>query len=183
MEVEISSLSGVVLLTPKRFGDDRGYFSETWNRAALVDAGINDDFVQDNESSSANRFTFRGFHFQRPPNAQAKLVRVLRGAVLDVVIDVRKGSPSFGQHLSVELSSANGRQIYIPVGFAHGFLTLHPETVVLYKASNYYAPADENGIRYDDPHLGISWPATMDQLTINERDQGWPGLAEIEPLA
>jgi len=179
MDLETCALAAVVVLTPRRFSDGRGFFCETWNRSHMADVGIDLDFVQDNLSFSVERGTFRGFHFQKPPRAQAKLVRVSRGAVLDVVVDIRRDSPTYGQHFGVELSAENGRQIFVPVGLAHSFLTLQPDTEVLYKASEFYDPEAEGGIRCDDPSLDIDWPLAMDDFMINDRDRGWPDLASL----
>ena len=149
MEIEKTKLDGVLVLTPKRFGDDRGYFSETWNRKLLAENGIDLDFVQDNHSLSATPGTVRGLHFQAPPHAQDKLVRCGGGAVLDVAVDIRKSSPTYGQWISVVLSAENGKQLLVPKGFLHGFSTLEPNSELLYKCTDFYAPAS--------PSLGIDW--------------------------
>jgi dTDP-4-dehydrorhamnose 3,5-epimerase len=180
MKAETCDLSGIIVFTPRRFLDDRGFLCETWNRERMADIGIGVEFVQENQSYSAARSTFRGFHFQRPPCAQVKLVRVSRGAALDIVIDIRRGSPTFGRHFGVELSAENGRQIYVPVGFAHSFLTLQPDTEVLYKASEFYAPDAEGGLRYDDPAFNIDWPVALDDFMVNDRDKSWPDLGSLE---
>src|SRR5215204_2206355 len=160
IELEPTALADVKIVKPKRFGDARGFLSEVFNRRAFAQAGISLDFVQDNHSSSAKAGTVRGLHFQTAPFAQAKLVRVSRGRILDVAVDLRRSSPTFGQHVAVELSAANWLQLLVPVGFAHGFCTLEDETEVLYKVTAYYAAAHDRGIAWDDPALGIPWPVT-----------------------
>lgn len=182
MEIETTRLAGVLVLTPKRFGDDRGFFAEVWNRHRMAEAGVHADFVQDNQAFSAQQGTFRGMHFQRPPQAQAKLVRVSRGSIFDAVVDLRHASPTFGQHVAVTLSAADRRQIFVPEGFAHGYVTLEPDTEVLYKASDYYAPDCEGGIRFADPALGIDWPIPPDRVSANARDLSWPLLADLDPV-
>ncbi|MDP3861207.1 MAG: dTDP-4-dehydrorhamnose 3,5-epimerase [Phaeovulum sp.] len=158
MIVERTRLDEVLLLTPRRFTDDRGWFCETWNRRDLALAGITVDFVQDNHSMSAAAGTLRGLHYQRPPQAQAKLVGCTRGVVFDVAVDVRAGSASYGQWVGVELSAENGRQLFIPAGFLHGFVTRAPDTEVQYKCSAYYAPECDGAVRWDS--LGIDWGLT-----------------------
>ncbi|QDL91217.1 dTDP-4-dehydrorhamnose 3,5-epimerase [Paroceanicella profunda] len=172
-------LQGVLTVTPVRHADARGFFSETWNAAQFAAHGIRTDFVQDNQSLSRDAGVLRGLHYQAPPAAQAKLVRVLRGAVLDVVVDIRRGSPTFGQHVKVELSAANWAQIYVPEGFAHGLLSLEPDTEVLYKVSAHYAPAQDAGIAWDDPALGIDWGWPAERLILSEKDRHHPRLADI----
>jgi len=157
VQIEQTTLPDVLILTPRRFGDARGWFSETWNRHALRGAGIDIDFVQDNHSLSRVAGTLRGLHCQAPPHAQAKLVRVVRGAIRDVAVDARRGAPDFGRWTAVELSAGNGRQLLIPAGFLHGFVTLEPDTEVLYKCSARYAPDGEMSVRFDDPDLDIDW--------------------------
>ena len=163
--IEQTLLAGVHIVTPKRFSDDRGFFSETWNRRALVDAGIDIDFVQDNHSLSRQAGTLRGLHFQTPPHAQAKLVRVVRGAVFDVAVDYRVGSPTYLQWVGVELTAENGKQLLVPEGFLHGFLTLADDTEVLYKCSDYYAPDCDRSVLFDDPDIGIDWGADITVLS------------------
>ncbi len=179
MRITETRLPGVRLIEAQRHGDSRGFFSETWNRRAYAAHGIDRDFVQDNHSRSATRFTLRGLHFQLPPHAQGKLVRVAQGSVLDVVVDLRRRAASFGQHLAVVLSAAAWNQLWVPEGFAHGFLTLEADTEVLYKVTAEYAPDAERGLRWDDPALGIAWPATAAEVTMNARDRGFPTLAEL----
>ena len=170
----------VILLRTPRYGDARGWFSETWSRARFAAAGIDCDFVQDNQSWSEAQGVVRGLHFQRPPYAQAKLVRCLRGAILDVVVDLRAGAPSFGRAHAVELTAESGDQLFVPPFFAHGFVTLRPGTEVAYKVSAPYAPAHEAGLAWDDPDLEISWPVTADQAILADRDRAWPRLRDLD---
>lgn len=158
LDVQDLSLSGIKLLKPKRFGDARGFFSETYNARTFAEAGIVGEFIQDNHSLSADRGTVRGLHCQVPPHAQGKLIRVIHGRVLDVVVDIRKGSPTYGKHATAELSSENWAQLFVPPGFLHGFCTLVPDTEVAYKVTDYYAPKAELGVRWNDPDFGIAWP-------------------------
>jgi dTDP-4-dehydrorhamnose 3,5-epimerase len=155
MDVIETGLPGVLKLVPRRFGDARGWFSETWNAARLAEHGIATRFVQDNHSFSAAKGTLRGLHYQAPPHAQAKLVRVTAGRALDVAVDARRGSPTYGQWVAVELTSEGGEQLFVPEGFLHGFLTLEPDTHFLYKCSDYYAPAADGAVRWDS--VGIDW--------------------------
>ncbi len=180
MKVVPTQLPGVLLVEADRFGDGRGFFSETYNRRQWAAAGIDVEFVQDNQSLSAARGTVRGLHWQAPPHAQAKLLRVTRGAILDVVVDVRRASPTFGRHLAVELSAENWRQLYVPEGFAHGFCTLTDAVEVIYKVSDYYAPEAEGGIAWDDPDLGISWPVARQDATLSAKDVLLPRLANAD---
>ncbi|MBC7142535.1 MAG: dTDP-4-dehydrorhamnose 3,5-epimerase [Rhodobacteraceae bacterium] len=174
MLIEETALPGVLTLTPRRFGDARGWFSEVWNRQVLAEAGITVDFVQDNHSHSRNVGTVRGLHFQSPPHAQAKLVRCGRGRVFDVAVDIRKGSPAFGKWTGVELSAENGRQVLIPAGFLHGFVTREPESELLYKCSDYYAPDCDGAVRFDDPDLGIDWGIDPDAAILSDKDRAAP---------
>jgi len=169
------SIPDVRLLTPRRFGDHRGWFAETWSSRTLDIA-----FCQDNMSLSAEVGTIRGLHFQKPPHAQAKLVMVLQGRILDVAVDIRRASPTFGQHVAVELSAAAGNQLLIPRGFAHGFCTLEPGTQVLYKVDDFYAPESDAGIFWADPDLAINWPVRVDQAHLSPKDLGLPRLKDIE---
>lgn len=177
--VQPLDIPDVLVIETDRFGDRRGFFSETWSRAAFRDIGIDLDFVQDNHSLSADIGTVRGLHFQTPPFAQDKLVRVTRGAVLDVAVDIRKGSPTFGRWVAVELSAENWRQLLVPVGFAHGFVTLMPDTEVQYKVSAPYAPDCDKGLFWADPEVGVQWPVTADAAILSEKDRRQPRLAEL----
>ncbi|WP_424139402.1 dTDP-4-dehydrorhamnose 3,5-epimerase [Roseomonas chloroacetimidivorans] len=178
------TIDGPLLIKVRRFGDHRGYFMETFSQRDFEAVGVPDVFVQDNQSLSAAVGTLRGMHFQAPPHAQAKLVRVLRGAILDVVVDIRRGSPSFGHHVAVELAADTGEQFYVPAGFAHGFLTLLPDTEVAYKVNDYYAPDCDRGIAWDDPELALPWPdfAAVDLPegpVLSEKDQRHPCLRDL----
>lgn len=164
----------VKVLTPRRFGDSRGWFTESWSRKVL-----DVDFCQDNMSLSAPRGTVRGLHFQKPPHAQAKLVIVLRGRILDVAVDIRTGSPTFGKHVAVELGAEEGNQVFVPRGFAHGFCTLEPDTMVMYKVDSFYAPGSDAGVLWSDPALAINWPVTPDAAEVSPKDQMLPRLSEI----
>jgi len=181
MQIERTSLDGVIILTPRRHGDHRGFFSESYSRKLLQEQGIDIDFVQDNHSLSATTGTVRGLHFQAPPHAQDKLVRCGRGALLDVAVDIRRGSPTYGQWVSVELSFENGRQLLVPRGFAHGFVTRMPDTEIVYKCSDYYAPETEGAIRWDDPEIGIWWDlAPGSAPIISGKDAVAPLFAEFD---
>ncbi len=179
------------LLVPKRFQDARGWFSETYSERGFAALGITCRFVQDNQSYSARRGTIRGLHLQIPPRAQAKIVRAVRGRILDVAVDVRRGSPTYGRFVSVELSAENGRQLYVPVGFAHAFCTLVDDVEVAYKVSDFYAPECERGIRWDDSSIGIPWPVRAGEAGVSDKDavlpllSGWESPFEYEgvPLA
>lgn len=179
MILEPTSLPDVLILTPRRHGDARGHFSEVWNRQTLARLGIDIDFVQDNHSLSRQAGTVRGLHFQAPPHAQAKLVRCGAGAILDVAVDIRRGSPSYGRWVRVELSAENGRQLLIPAGFLHGFVTLRPETEVLYKCSDVYAPGCDGAVRFDDPDLGIDWGIDPAQAVLSDKDRAAQGYADF----
>lgn len=172
-------LQDVKLIETPRFGDSRGFFSETYNLRAFARAGIDATFVQDNHSLSAARGTLRGLHFQTPPLAQDKLVRVTRGRILDVVVDVRNGSPTFGKHASVILSAQNGLQIFVPVGFAHGLVTLEDDTEVVYKVSNFYSAEHDRGLLWNDPALGIDWNLGDNIPALSEKDRHHPLLADL----
>ncbi|SFM76293.1 dTDP-4-dehydrorhamnose 3,5-epimerase [Shimia aestuarii] len=179
MQIETTPLTGVLILTPARFGDARGFFSESWNRARMAEAGIEIDFVQDNHSISTEKGTVRGLHFQTSPHAQAKLVRCGRGALFDVAVDIRAGSPTYGQWFGIELSAENGRQLLVPVGFAHGFVTLTENTEIIYKCSDYYAPDCDRAIAHDDPDIGINWGVSRAKRILSEKDAAAPTLAEL----
>ncbi len=172
---------GVLEIVPEKFGDARGYFSETWSRHKFRDLGMALDWVQDNQSFSAEKFVLRGLHYQIEPHAQDKLVRVLRGSIFDVAVDIRKNSPNFGRSVSCTLSGAQWNQLLIPKGFAHGFLTLEPGTEVFYKVSAPYAPDHERAIRYDDPALAIAWPLEGTTPVMSAKDRAAPRLAEAFP--
>jgi len=180
MRIEETGLSGVLVVTPARFGDGRGFFSETWNRARLAGHGIEVDFVQDNHSLSAEAGTVRGLHFQAPPHAQAKLVRCGRGALFDVAVDIRRGSPTYGRWVGVALSFEHGRQLLIPAGFAHGFATRAPDTEIVYKCSDHYAPETEGALRYDDPDLGIDWGLGGLAPILSDKDAAAGAFAGFE---
>lgn len=182
MTVEETALEGVLILTPRRFADSRGYFSESWNRARMAEVGLDYDFVQDNHSLSRVAGTLRGLHFQAPPHAQAKLVRCGRGSLFDVAVDIRHGSPTFAHWVGVELSEENGRQLLIPEGFLHGFVTRAPETEVLYKCTDYYAPGYEGAVRWDDPAIGIDWGLGGAAPVLSDKDAAAPELGQIAPV-
>ncbi len=181
MAVSITHLSipEVRLVVPDRFGDDRGYFSETYSRRAFAAAGVAEEFVQDNHSLSAETGTVRGLHYQIEPFAQGKLIRVVSGAIHDVAVDLRRGSATFGAHVSVTLSAANGHQLYVPVGFAHGFCTLEPDTQVVYKVTAYYSREHDRGIRWDDPALDIVWPVQPGAAVLSAKDTAMPRLGDV----
>jgi dTDP-4-dehydrorhamnose 3,5-epimerase len=176
LQIEQTSLPGVVILTPARFGDARGFFSETWSRRRLAEAGIDIDFVQDNHSVSAKAGTLRGLHFQSPPHAQAKLVRCGRGVLYDVAVDIRRGSATYGQWVGVELSAENGRQLLIPAGFLHGFVTRADDTEIVYKCSDYYAPDCDGAVAWNS--VGIDWGLTGDPV-LSAKDAAAPALADF----
>ena len=178
LEVVELDIADVKLITPKRFGDDRGFFSETYNKQRFVDAGIVADFIQDNHSFSARKGTLRGLHYQAPPFAQAKLVRVLRGAILDVAVDVRKGSPTFGQWVSAELSAENGTQIFVPRGFLHGFATLTPDAEIAYKVDAYYSKECDGAVKWNDPYLDIDWG--IDEAIVSEKDEAAQAFRDFQ---
>lgn len=164
-------LDGVIEILPEKHGDDRGFFSETYNAKAFKDAGIDLEFVQDNHSYSASVGVLRGLHFQTPPFAQDKLVRVTRGSVFDVIVDIRKGSPTFAKWVGVEISARKWNQVLVPKGFAHGFVTLEPDTEFLYKVSNYYSKECDRSIRFDDPEIGVEWPVDLASVTLSAKDE------------
>jgi dTDP-4-dehydrorhamnose 3,5-epimerase len=174
-----TSLTLPRIIVPKRYVDDRGWFSEIFHEQRLLAVGITCRFVQDNQSISKRTGTLRGLHFQLPPAAQAKLITVLRGRILDVAVDVRRGSPTFGKYVSTELSSESGHQVYIPIGFAHGFLTLEDDVVVMYKASDYYAPTHDSGICWNDPDIAFPWPLKGTDIITSDKDRRLPMLKEF----
>lgn len=170
----------VQLIVPRRFADSRGWFSETYNARRLAEQGISDSFVQDNQSLSHPVGTVRGLHFQTPPDAQAKLVRCLVGAIWDVAVDVRRGSPTYGRWAAATLSAEGGEQLYVPAGFAHGFATLVPDTHVAYKVDAYYAPASDGGLRWDDPDLALPWPLPEGGAQLSDKDASLPAFSDFE---
>ncbi len=178
--IERLAIPDVWVYTPRRFEDDRGWFSETFNASTLAEALGGVEFVQDNQSLSRKAGTLRGMHFQVPPKAQDKLVRVLKGAVLDIAVDIRRDSPTYGKWVGAELSAANGAQIFVPKGFAHGFLTLEPDTEVLYKVSDYYSRDHERGLVWNDPDLAIDWRLAEADVTLVERDRQFPRLGALD---
>ena len=179
MQITPTALPDVLEITPARYGDHRGFFSETWNRAALAEAGITIDFCQDNHSLSAARHTLRGLHFQKPPFAQDKLIRVIAGSILDVCVDLRQGSKTYGQWTALPISAEAGNQVLVPKGFAHGFLTLTPDTQVFYKCSAPYAPDADAAVRWNDPTLAVDWGVDEAALTLSDKDKVAPFLANI----
>ncbi|MEM9618747.1 MAG: dTDP-4-dehydrorhamnose 3,5-epimerase [Pseudomonadota bacterium] len=174
LDVQKTSLDGVLILTPTRFGDDRGFFSETYNERRFIEIGVDIRFVQDNHSRSVQKGTVRGLHYQAPPFAQAKLVRVAAGKILDVAVDARPRSPTFGKHIAVELSAENGAQLFVPEGFLHGFATLEPDTHVIYKVNNYYDRDSDGAVRWNDPDLAIDWGFSENEATLSEKDAAAP---------
>jgi dTDP-4-dehydrorhamnose 3,5-epimerase len=179
MHVEQTEIYGLLVITPRKVGDDRGFFSETFNAGQLSAHGVASDWVQDNHVWSRARGVVRGLHFQAPPFAQAKLIRVTLGAIYDVVVDLRGGSPTYGRHFGVELSAENWKQLYIPAGFAHGYCTLTESSETLYKVSGVWNSASEAGLRWCDRDLGISWPISQSEALLSERDKTWPSFAEF----
>ena len=180
VEVRLLGLGDVAEITPARFGDARGFFTESWSRQAMAEAGYDLDFVQDNHSYSAAAGVLRGLHYQTPPQAQDKLLRVTRGSAFDVAVDIRRGSPDFGRWVSVLLTADKGNQILVPRGYAHGFVTLEPDTEVQYKVTAPYSPANDRAVRFDDPAIGIDWPLAGDALTLSDKDRAAPLLADAD---
>jgi len=170
----------VKLLTVPRFGDDRGWFMEVYSQSKAQAAGIDDIFVQDNQSFSAFEGTIRGLHFQRPPHAQAKLVRCVRGSIMDYAVDIRRGSPTYGQHVSARLTAEGGEQLFVPVGFAHAFVTLEADVEVAYKVTDVYAPDCDGGIVWNDPTIAIDWPLPASGAVLSDKDRVLPTLAEFD---
>jgi dTDP-4-dehydrorhamnose 3,5-epimerase len=179
MQLRQLSIPEVKILTPRRFDDSRGWFSETWNRSTLLSVGIDLDFCQENQSLSREKGTIRGVHFQTPPRAQDKLVRVVKGRIWDVAVDLRRDSPTYRKWVAEELSAESGTQILVPRGFGHGFCTLEPDTEVAYLVSDFYAPAHDAAVAWNDPDLAIAWPTTQPEMS--DKDRGAPRLAEISP--
>lgn len=180
MKITPLDIPDVKLIEPRRFGDDRGFFSEVYNRRTFEEAGLHADWAQDNHAFSEEKFVLRGLHFQAPPHAQTKLVRVSRGSILDIAVDLRKGSQTYGHHVSVILSQEAWNQLFVPVGFAHGYLTLEPNTEVLYKVDDYYAPKCEGGLVWNDPALGIMWPLNASAPIVSDKDRQLPHLKDLE---
>ena len=179
MDIQATSIPEVKLIAPKKFGDARGFFSETYNQRAFHAAGITDVWIQDNHSLSGPKGTVRGLHFQTAPFAQAKLVRVTRGAILDVAVDIRRGSPTYGKHIACEISAEKWNQIYVPAGFAHGFCTLTPDAEVLYKVTALYSREHDFGLLWNDPALGIDWPVTAETALLSDKDKVQPTLGKL----
>ncbi|MEZ5838012.1 MAG: dTDP-4-dehydrorhamnose 3,5-epimerase [Geminicoccaceae bacterium] len=180
MELVNTAIPDVKIIRPKKFGDHRGFFSEVYSKRSFEDAGLNFDFIQDNHSRSSQRGTIRGLHFQSPPFAQTKLVRVLHGAILDVAVDIRKGSPWYGQHVAVELTDEAWNQLLVPRGFAHGFMTLTEDTEVFYKVDADYSPAHDKGVMWNDPDIGIDWPLDGIEAVLSDKDTRQPSFASLE---
>lgn len=180
IEIRQTGLEGVIEIVPRRFADSRGFFSEVYNKDAFREAGIDLVFVQDNHSMSTQRGVLRGLHYQLPPRAQDKLVRVGRGAILDVAVDIRRFSPTFGKWIAIELSAEKWNQLLVPKGFAHGFVTLAEDTEVLYKVTDVYSAAHDRVIRYDDPTIAVRWPPELVDLILSEKDRKAPFLGESE---
>jgi len=180
MQFEDTAIPAVKIVTPKKHGDARGFFSEVYKQSDWKAAGLDLSFVQDNHSYSAPAGTLRGLHFQIDPKGQDKMIRVVRGRILDIAVDLRRSSPTFGKHVAVELSAENWRQLLVPIGFAHGFVTLEPDTEVLYKVTSLYSPAHDRGLAWDDPDLGIDWNIPPSGPLLSERDKHWPRLRDLK---
>ena len=179
LDIQPTALPGVLILTPRRFGDARGFFSESWNAKRMAEHGLHFDFVQDNHSLSAQVGTVRGLHFQSPPHAQDKLVRCGRGRLFDVAVDIRKGSPTYGQWFGIELTAENGKQLLVPKGFLHGFSTRAPHTEIIYKCTDYYSPTADGAVRFDDPDIGIAWDLTGEAV-LSGKDAAAPLLKDFD---
>lgn len=179
MDVRALAIPDVKLITPHKFADARGFFSETYSAARMADAGIPDTFVQDNHALSRDKGIVRGLHFQIPPMAQGKLVRVVRGSILDVAVDLRRSSPTFGRHVSAVISAENWTQIWIPAGFAHGYCTLEPDSEVVYKTTALYSPPHDRGLLWNDPALAIGWPVGARDAILSDKDKKQPRLADL----
>lgn len=180
MDFRPLEIADVVLLVPQRTEDQRGWFAETYNAARFKELGINSEFLQDNHAYSREAYTVRGLHFQRPPEAQAKLVRVVRGAIYDVAVDLRRKSATYGKFAAAKLSALGGEQLFVPAGFAHGYCTLEPETEVIYKVDARYAPEAEGGVLWNDPDLAIGWPVAANNAHLSEKDLVLPRLRNLE---
>jgi dTDP-4-dehydrorhamnose 3,5-epimerase len=181
MKIETLPIEGLLLVEPTRIGDARGFFSETFRADRFEEAAGPVRFVQDNHSASAARGTIRGLHYQKEPRAQGKLIRVTKGAILDVAVDIRTGSPTYGQHVAVELSAENWRQLWVPAGFLHGFCTLVEDVEVIYKVTDYYSREHDAGVRWDDPDIGVAWPVSGEEARLSDKDRTAPLLREIGP--
>jgi dTDP-4-dehydrorhamnose 3,5-epimerase len=181
VQIELLEIEDIFVIAPAKHGDHRGFFSETYRSDSLRAHGLNVSFVQDNHVYSTERGVLRGLHYQSPPHAQGKLVRCIRGSILDVGVDIRDGSPTFGRHIAIELSAANWKQLWLPPGFAHGYITLEADCEVIYKVTDYYARECEAGIAWDDPNLGIDWRMSTTDLVLSEKDRKNPRLADIVP--
>jgi dTDP-4-dehydrorhamnose 3,5-epimerase len=179
MNFEHFDISGPVLIEPKRIGDSRGWFSETFRADRFAESVGEQVFVQHNQSLSAAKGTVRGLHFQLAPAGQGKLVRCLKGAILDVAVDIRRSSPTFGQHVAAELTADNGHQLWVPVGFAHGFVTLAEDTEIFYLVTDYYSPAHDRGLLWNDPALGIGWGVEASAAQLSDKDRKWPALKDL----
>lgn len=179
MQVRELKIPDVKLIVPRRFSDVRGYFAETWSDRLFRQEVADVTFVQDNQSVSAKKGTLRGLHFQKPPYAQGKLVRVVRGSIFDVAVDMRRGSPTYRQHVAVRLDAVDGAQLWVPPGFLHGFCTLEDETEVFYKATSYYSAGHDAGVLWNDPDLGIDWPVGIDSAILSDKDRRLPRLADL----
>lgn len=182
MLVEDTAIPEVKCIVPRVFEDTRGWFSESWNARTFAEAGIAAEFVQDNQSLSRRVHTLRGLHFQTAPHAQGKLVRCIAGRMRDIAVDLRRGSPTYGRHVAVELSAENHVQLWIPPGFAHGFVTLEPDTRIFYKVTDYYAPECDAGVAWDDPDLAVDWGVPAEEVSMSDRDRALPRLAELPVL-
>ncbi len=178
MQIEDTPIPAVKIVTPQKYGDARGFFSEVYSQRAWEKAGLHFTFVQDNHSLSRTTGTLRGLHFQSPPFAQDKLIRAVRGRILDVAVDIRRSSPTFGKHVAVELSAENWRQLLIPIGFAHGFVTLEPDVEVVYKTTAPYSAAHDRGIAWDDPAIAIDWRLPPEGPALSDKDRRWPHLKD-----
>jgi len=179
MDTQALEIPDVRLIMPNRFGDARGYFTETWSDRRFRQEIANVTFVQDNQSVSTKKGTLRGLHFQKPPYAQGKLVRVVRGSILDVAVDIRKGSPTYRRHVSVLLNAMDGAQLWVPPGFLHGFCTLEDETEVFYKVTSYYSPTHDAGVLWSDQDLAINWPVDAESVVLSDKDKRFPRLSDL----
>lgn len=182
MKIERLAIPDVLLITPQIFRDDRGFFSEVWKEKALADFGVKMDFVQDNHAFSRDKGVLRGLHFQLPPAAQDKLVRCTRGSILDVAVDIRRSSPTFGKYVSAVISAENWQQILVPAGFAHGYVTLEADTEVLYKVTSYYSPQHDRGVAWNDPEIAIDWGVSPDAVILSAKDKLQPKLKDAPTL-